>query len=87
MISCQLSLGMGRALELTTRKTGTNFFIKNLLGINLKNRLKYISGHFELIILFCFLAINRFGRRVPHSAIMVTGGLFCLFVLAVPEGN
>ena len=29
----------------------------------------------------------RFGRRIPHSAMMVAGGFTCLLVLAVPKGK
>ena len=29
----------------------------------------------------------RFGRRIPHSAMMIAGGFTCLLVLAVPKGK
>ena len=36
----------------------------------------------------CFyIQLNRFGRRIPHSLMMVTGGFTCLMVLAVGKGK
>lgn len=33
--------------------------------------------------LVCWVLLQKFGRRIPHSAIMVIGGFTCLMVLAV----
>lgn len=36
----------------------------------------------------CFyIQLNRFGRRIPHSLMMMTGGFTCLMVLAVGKGK
>ena len=57
----------------------------------IRHRRPYIMHYGVLLdrkLTCCFyIQLNRFGRRIPHSLMMVTGGFTCLMVLAVGKGK
>ncbi|KAJ7333875.1 hypothetical protein OS493_015968 [Desmophyllum pertusum] len=64
---------------------GFLFYISDLRGSPYLNMVyMYVVSDVPGIFL-AWIAIQKFGRRVPYCVFMITGGVACLLVLAVPK--